>query len=485
MLLKEGIEPDFEVRIDPDSREPVYRQIAEQLKSKIIEGVILPGQSLPTVRQLADRLSVSNFTVLHAYGLLQQQNLIESTIGRGTVVSKRAFREQGEFLIRQLAHSGPFNAFEDLSEAAGIRSLATACPDPALFHADEFWAELYALGKGSHWQMYYSPPHGEPELISAVQNLLRKDRIIATPSHVVITSGSTHAMTLAVDVVCDPGDTVLVESPSFLGSESFFAHRRVRPIPVPRTAEGFDIDAILALIKKHRPKCFILSPSYSAPTGYQLSYEQREAIAQIANDQQIFVLENESFSRIRYDGDALPPITAFGRGSGRVIHIGSFSYMLTPGLRLGYIASQINISKRIADRLRAQQLSLCRFTQLATASYLKNGSLDTHLQRVLPKYRLRRDAMLQALETSMPAGTQWSWPEGGFSTWVELPAGRDYSKLYQQAVEHGTAFAGGGLFLGCHEKERCMRLTFGMQSTSAIQEAVRILGKLVESSPTT
>ncbi len=484
-MSRESSEPDYQVRINPDSKEPVYRQIAEQLKSKIIEGIILPGQGLPTVRQLAEQLGVSNFTVLHAYGLLQQQSLIESTIGRGTVVSKRAFREQGEFLIRQLATSGPFNAFEDLSEAAGIRSLATSSPDPALFHADEFWAEFYTLAKGSHWQMYYAPPGGEPEMVSAVQNILRKDRIIATPSHVVVTAGSTHALTLTIDVICEPGDTVLVESPAFLGSEAFFIHRRVLPIPVPRTIEGFDLDELEALIKRYRPKCFILNPTFSTPTGYQLGSEQREAIARIANDRQIFIIENECYSRLRYDGNPLPPITAYSKGSGRVIHIGSFSYMLTPGVRLGYIASQINISRRITERLRAQQLSLCRFLQLATANYLKNGHMDTHLQRVLPKYRLRRDAMLQALENSMPAETVWTHPEGGFSLWVELPPGRDYSNLYSQAVEHGTAFAPGGLFLGNHDKDRHMRLTFGMQSTSAIQEAVRILGRLVESCPRT
>lgn len=483
VLLKEGPDPDFEVRINPESREPVYRQIAEQLKSKIIEGTILPGQALPTVRQLAERLSVSNFTVLHAYGLLQQQSLIESTIGRGTIVSKRAFREQGEYLIRQLADSGPFNAFEDLSEAAGIRSLATAVPDPNFFHSDELWAEIYSLAKGSSWQMYYAPPNGQSDLVAAVQNLLRKDRIIATPSHVVITGGSTHAMTLAIETVCDPGDAVLVESPSFLGSEAFFAHRRVRTILVNRTEDGFDLDEIRSLIKKYRPKCMLLSPTFATPTGYQLSYEQREQLANIAKEQQIFIIENECYSKLRFEGQVLPPVQAFAKGSGRIIHIGSFSYMMTPGIRLGYVAAQINVAKRMAERLRADQLSLCRFTQIATANYLKNGYLETHLQRVLPKYKLRRDAMLQALEASMPKGTKWSKPEGGFSIWVELPEGHDYSKLYQEAVAQGTAFASGGLFLGNHDKDRCLRLTFGMQSTSAIQEAVRILGKLVESSP--
>jgi DNA-binding transcriptional MocR family regulator len=188
------------------------------------------------------------------------------------------------------------------------------------------------------------------------------------------------------------------------------------------------------------------------------------------------ILECESYSRIALDFDSPPPIASLGVAS--CVLIDSFSYTLSPGLRVGFVQAEGVLRDKMLAMKRASSISGCQFVEMALARYIRSGRFEAHLSRNLPRYRARRDAMVSGLRTHMPQGTSWTHPAGGFSTWVTLPPG-NYASLYQAALDSGVAFSPGSLLCakgGAHH----MRLSYGILSPEGIQQAIGTLGRLVK-----
>ncbi len=468
----------MELDISPREGQPAYKQIAEQIKTRICDGRLLSGTRLPPVRRLADTLGVSYLTVHNAYRELQAQNLVTSVVGRGTVVlGETHFADRLQFFER-LNTEGMISHYETVGKETGLRSLATAVPDPELFQCDDFWQSCNQIRKDSPWAFYYAPSNGMPELQVEIARLLQNRGVKVNSDDIVVTYGASHALATLCSTLTTPGDKVLVDAPTYGALFPILAAYGITPIGVPLKGQNPDIDALRHHVLRDRPKFYYTMPNHHNPTGHLFSIEARKELLKMATHTGLTIIEDDAFGLLSYDHAAPQPLKALDN-SGQVILVDTFSKCLMPGFRIGYFVAPAHIKNSAARMIDATLISGSQVIQRGLAQYLSNGFLASHLSRVLPKYKKRRDELMRALKRTMPESVSWTYPVGGFSTWVTLPENVDIKSLCAAALSRGLSFVPGSLFLAAPTNESCLRLTFGTQSPEVIAEAVEILARLI------
>lgn len=464
-----------QIGIDRGRTESLRQQISEAIRSQILNGDLRPGQKLPSVRDLSANLGVHRLTVLKAYEELSLAKLVECRQGSGTYVAVEFPRTTATSFLSRLTEIGSMNRFEAVSEEAGIRSLATNVPDPWLFRSDEFLFECYELRKATPWVFYYAPPGGAYDLCRVLAEDLTSQGLATEPAQIIITNGFSHSLALALSLVPGP---VAIEDPTFLAANSWLAERGLPYVPVKRTLNHFDFDALVHAIRTKGCRSFILSPSFGQVTGWRMEDQDRERLVHLCSKHGCLIIEEFSSARLCLDGPAPMPLAALS-SSANCILLDDFASALSPGLGVGYMRLSRDHAKQIETKLQRDQHSGVQFVQIALAKHIERGLFRAHLERSLPKYRERRDRLMSALTAHLPYGSSWSHPGGGFSTWVALPNGPDYSRLYERTLAKGLAIAPGNLFTDRSDRDRFVRLSYGTQDPPAIAEAVRILGEVL------
>lgn len=468
----------MEIDISPREGQPAYKQIAEQIKTRICDGRLVAGSRLPPVRRLADTLGVSYLTVHNAYRELQSQNLVSSVVGRGTVVSgESGFSDRLDFFER-VSTEGMISHYETVGKKTGMRSLATAVPDPELFQADDFWQSCNEIKKDSPWAFYYSPSGGMPELQVEIARLLQNRGVKVSSDEVVVTYGASHALSMLCATLTSPGDKVLVDAPTYGALFYILAAYGITPIAIPLKDKNPDIDAIRHHVLRDKPKFYYTMPNHHNPTGHVFSMEARAELLRMAEHTGLTIIEDDAFGLLSYDAPAPQPLKAMD-SSGQVILVDTFSKCLMPGFRIGYFVAPTHTRNATSRMIDATVISGSQVIQRGLANYLKNGFLASHLSRVIPKYKKRRDEMMRALKRTMPDSVSWTYPEGGFSTWVTVPQSLDVKALCAAALSRGMSFVPGSTFLASPPPHHALRLTFGTQTPEVISEAVEILARLV------
>lgn len=458
---------------------PLYRQIAEQIRDRISEGVLPPGTQLPTVRALATSLGVTRMTVQTAYADLQSGGWIEATVGRGTFVSDVALASR-----RLPARSLPLTpdvVIDDMIQMGrvqGVRSLANASPDSRLFPADEFFAAVGDLRSDFGALAEYGPTQGDADLRIEVAALLAERGVQALPDEILVTSGATQALSLVTQALCRPGDAVLVEQPTYLSFLNILRAHGVEAVGVPMDDEGPVLDALARLAVQVRPRFFYTIPTFQNPTGATMSPARRAQVVDLARRLGFLILEDDIYARMSFEGPPPAALKALDT-TGNVIYTSSLSKTLMPGLRVGWVTAPPTLLNRLIDLRRAGDLSGPSLMQRAAAGFLRSGGLKRHLRRVLPVYRERRDALLSALEQQMPAGTRWTEPQGGYCVWITLPAHPPLDDLYTVALRHGWAFAPGSVFLAQPMEGQSLRICYGQQPPATLRAGVAALAQLI------
>ena len=461
-------------------KQPLYQQIAEQIKTQISNGRLPANTRLPTVRKMASSLGVTRLTVQNAYGELQADGWIEATVGRGTFVSPAVQRitmlpSIGQYLT-------PDNAINDmieLDQVLGVRSMAMAIPDSSLFPSDAFWQELSHIRPQANDLMCYGPILGDAALRVEVVQLLDEMEITAVPEDILITSGALQAVWLATQAITEPGDNVLVDAPTFLGMLNVLEAQRLNPIHIPYDEEGPDLDALEHALRTQNPRFYYAIPNFHNPTGYSMSIERREAVLQLTQQYNIMILEDDIYGQLAYDGTPLPTFKSMDEHN-QVIYVSGFSKVLMPGLRVGYLVMPPRLRTRMQSLRRATDLCSPIFLQRALANFIRRGELKQHLKRVRPIYRDRRNTLMSALRENMPSSVTWSHPTGGYSSWVTLPRYFAPGELYRQALQQGFAFTPGDAYQMNDAAHDYMRLCFANQSSAGIRAGVKLLGKLIK-----
>jgi 2-aminoadipate transaminase len=294
------------------------------------------------------------------------------------------------------------------------------------------------------------------------------------PSQVLITNGSLQGLSLIAGLLVAPGDRVLVEGPTYDRALHITARHHGEPAVVPTDDEGLDPDAL------ELPAAFLyMIPTFQNPSGRTLSLERRKALASLARDGKVLVLEDDPYSLVRYEGQPLPSVYELAGGEG-VVYSFSFSKIVAPGLRVGYLVGGTELIGRLEDLAVQTYLTPALLAQATAHEFVARGLLDGNVERVVGLLRERRDAMLAALESEMPEGASWSRPQGGYFTWLDFPEGTDAGALLTTATARGVTFVKGSDFYPVGTGgEASARLAFSFVSPADVTAGVALLGGLL------
>ena len=462
-------------------RKPIYRQIADQVIGQIRDGSLPNGSQLPTVRELAGHLDITRVTAHNAYNELKADGWIDATVGRGTYVMGLPSPSTP---LETTADSAltPDRMMEDmnrLQQLPGTRSMAMAEPDSSLMPTSRFMGLLRSLERHANDLFHYGPYQGEPDLRHMVSGLLLDKNIRANPDDILITTGVTQGLSLAVAALCEPGDKVIVEQPTYLGFLGILESCGVEPVGVPLDEEGPRLDVLEKILLRERPRVFYTIPSFQNPTGLSMSEERRRQVLELAAEYGLTIIEDDIYGLLSYDGAPPPPLKARDRDD-LVVYLDSFSKVLLPGLRVGYVVPPVALKERILSLLRVRELGGPPLLQRALAEFIRRGFFQDHLKRVIPAYRKKRDVFVDALTRSMPEGVQWTSPRGGYCAWITLPEQGDFDQLYRTVLARGVAFTPGEVFLTTSDRRKHLRLCFSSQDAQGIREAVSTLGGVIK-----
>ncbi|MFI7383338.1 PLP-dependent aminotransferase family protein [Streptomyces sp. NPDC049813] len=361
-----------------------------------------------------------------------------------------------------------------------VINFAGGLPAPELFDTDGIAAAFaHVLAHEPQRALQYSTTEGEPALRAALAARTTARGLPTDADDLLVTTGSQQALSLLATALLEPGDTVLVESPCYLAALQAFGLAGARVVGVPCDDDGIDPDALDALVAEHRPKFLYTVPTFQNPTGRTLSAGRRAAVAAVAARRGLWIVEDDPYGELRFAGERVGWIAADAAARDRTVLLGSFSKVMAPGLRLGWLRAPQQLRRACAVAKQAADLHTPTVTQLAAARYLATRDLDAHVAQVAGEYGRRRDAMLAGLPDCLPAGSTWTRPEGGMFLWARLPEGpaHDTTALLSKAVAHEVAYVPGGPFYATAPDPATLRLCFVTQTPEEITEGLTRLGR--------
>lgn len=334
--------------------------------------------------------------------------------------------------------------------------------------------------------LQYGPVVGIKDLRDVVvRDLLYPKGVDAKSDNIVITSGGMEAINMLCQLYINPGDIILVESPSFVHSIEVFEMFQARCIPVKMDEDGMDTDDLEAKIMEYKPKMVYVIPTFQNPTGITLSLDRRKKIAELGSKYDVIILEDDPYRDIRYSGKDLLPIKSFDK-TGHTILANSFSKIFSAGSRLGYILANDEVSNKLFDVKTATNSHTSMLPQILCAEFFKRGYYPAHHKMICDLYRERRDVMMECIDKFFPENTKRTTPDGGLFMWVELPGGIDTTELLIESTtnpEVKVAYvAGEGFYVerGGMGKNS-MRISFGGVSPDKIRIGTERLGNLIKS----
>src|SRR6516225_7708391 len=489
------------LHLQPESHIPLYIQLRDQLRSLVHAGDLRPGDRIPASRELAHMLGVHRTTVANAYAELESEGLIQGHVGRGTFIRGNGnglkitppappvlsngdglrwellfADERSEEILSRLTASAPLNAL----------SFVMARPAPEFFPVEELQSCSHAaLRREGQEILNLGASDGYAPLKEALLELLRHDSISAKDETLLVTDGCQQALDLIAKAFVRPGDTVVMENPTYPGAAAVFNGARARCLGVPvkthaepGTALGLDLEALEATLAANRVKLLVLTPDFQNPTGTSMPLDSRRHVLELAGRYQVPIVEDHIYSRLNARDERIASVKQLDR-SNLVIHIDSFAKVAFPGLRVGWIVAPPAAIERLRLVKQMTDLHTDQLAQATLAEFLRRGYFSKHLAKMRKVYATRLDALAEALRKHMPEETRWERPEGGMCLWLELPPGFDASELLIHAKERGLLFAPGRYFYVQSPLPNTLRLGFANLDEKELARGAATLAELL------
>jgi DNA-binding transcriptional MocR family regulator len=359
-----------------------------------------------------------------------------------------------------------------------VISFAGGLPAPELFDVEGIRSAYdRVLAEDGRRVLQYSTTEGDPALRAAVAGRLTARGLATGVDDLLVTAGSQQGLTLVAAALLEPGDVVLVEDPTYLAALQIFGFAGARVVPVPTDADGLDPVALEELVRRERPKLLYVVPNFQNPTGRTLPLARRRAVAEVAERYGLWIAEDDPYGDLRFEGGYEPWIASLAAAADRTILLGSFSKIMAPGMRLGWLRAPAGLARACVIAKQAADLHTSTVDQAAAARYLADNDLDAHLTRIRTAYRARRDALLAGLPRALPAGSSWNRPEGGMFVWVRLPDGLDATECLRTAIAHDVAYVPGAPFFAGSPDAAALRLSFTTHPPEEIAEGLARLAK--------
>ncbi|MBB1632389.1 PLP-dependent aminotransferase family protein [Cupriavidus sp. UME77] len=462
-----------------------YLQLAELIVSMIDNGALAPGKRLPSVRAVSEEHHISVFTALRAYRLLEDRGILIARPQSGFYV---AGKRRGALALPSASRarakastvsiSGAVAGLLEHASNSALVPLGCSVPDAALLQSKRLDLALARAARlhGSRYNVYCAP-QGDARLRQEIAKRAMRFGHALSPDDMLITSGCTEAVTLALTAVAKRGDTIAVESPTYFGLLHTLEMLGLKALEVPTSpTHGIDIDVLARLLDTSSVAACVLSSNFNNPLGSMMAEADKRALLALLARHAVPLIEDDVYGDIYFGRERPKPFIALDGGA-NTIYCSSFSKSLAPGYRVGWITAGA-YAQQVMERKLAFSLCSPVLPQVALADFLASGAYDAHLRRVRRIFEENLARMTHAIEGSFPADTKVSRPNGGFVLWLELPKGFDSRALFDEALEQGICFAPGDVFSASRRFRNCLRLSAGSGWNDRIENGVRRLGEL-------
>ncbi|HEX8752752.1 MAG TPA: PLP-dependent aminotransferase family protein [Solirubrobacterales bacterium] len=365
-----------------------------------------------------------------------------------------------------------------------VISLAGGLPDTSTFPPQSFAAQMTKIAQESAAEaLQYGPTEGFEETKDCILEVMAAEGMLPDPEDVIVTTGGQQAIDLVCKTLVDPGDVVICEAPTYPGAVPVFCSYQADVRQIECDEDGMRIDQLEELLGElaaagRRPKFVYTVPTFQNPAGVTMALERRVRLVELARHHEMIVVEDNPYGLLRYGGDSLPPLYQL-EGGDFVIYLGTFSKILSPGIRLGWAVAPPPVMEKIVLGKQAADLCTSTLTQYFVREYFAEGRWRQYVESLVEVYRGRRDTMLAALRDYFPAEATWTEPEGGLFIWATLPDYIDTADLLAKALRADVAFVPGQ---GAYVDGRggsSMRLNFSGVGDAEIREGVRRTGKVI------
>jgi 2-aminoadipate transaminase len=379
------------------------------------------------------------------------------------------------------------SAMRDLMEITArpeVISLAGGLPDTSTFPPESFAAQMTRIAHESSAEaLQYGPTEGFERTKECIAEVMAAEGMWPDLEDIIVTTGAQQAIDLVAKTLVDPGDPVICEAPTYPGAVPVFSAYQAHTLQVEMDADGMRIDELEALLdhlasEGRRPKFIYSVPSFQNPAGVTLSGERRRRLVELAREREVLVVEDNPYGMLRYEGEPTEPLYKLDGGD-YVLYLGTFSKILSPGIRLGWLCAPPPVMEKIVLGKQASDLCTSTLTQYFVLEYFAEGRWREYVADLVKIYRARRDAMLDALERHFPAEATWTKPEGGLFVWATLPDYIDTTDLLAKALREDVAFVPGPAAYVDGRGRHAMRLNFSGSDIEEIREGIRRIGRVI------
>lgn len=465
----------------------LYERLVEDLTRLIREGVLRPGDRMPSVRNLTRSHSVSVGTVLQAYGVLEDRGLIEARRRSGYFVAppRRSSGLRPPAAHRPDGWSTPVDVSELVFHLlASTRDLdlvpfGSAFPSPLHFPFKQLIRAFGARGKQfDPWQTVKALSPGNLELRRLIARRYLEGGCAISHDEIVVTSGAMDALTMCLHTVTRPGDVVAIETPTFPPALQSIQAAGLRAVEIPTDpVHGVDLSALAQALQRHPIKACWFMPTFQNPLGSLMSEAAKKALVELLTRHDVPLIEDDVYAELYYGAERPKPAKAFD-AAGLVLHCGSFSKHLAPGFRVGWVAPG-RYAKQVEQRHLISALSASVPAQLAIAEYLEQGGYERHLRQLRHSICTEQQRMLDAISQYFPEGCRVTSPEGGYFLWAELPTSVDTLEVHREAMQAGISISPGPMFSAKREFRNYLRLNHGHLWDEQAERAMRDLGLII------
>jgi 2-aminoadipate transaminase len=365
-----------------------------------------------------------------------------------------------------------------------VISLAGGLPDTSTFPAKSFAAQMTRIAQTSAAEaLQYGPTEGFEETKDCILQVMGAEGMLPEADDVIVTTGGQQAIDLICKTLVDPGDVVICEAPTYPGAVPVFCSYEADVVQIECDEDGMrveELEGVLARLADEgkRPKFVYSVPSFQNPAGVTMSFERRRRLVELARRNELLVVEDNPYGLLRFGGEALPPLYQLDGGD-YVIYVGTFSKILSPGIRLGWAVAPPPVMQKIVLGKQAADLCTSTLTQFFVREYFAEGRWQAYISDLIEIYRHRRDVMLESLRRHFPPEAGWTEPEGGLFIWATLPEYIDTSDLLAKALRENVAFVPGQAAYVDGRGRNSMRLNFSGVGEEDIREGIRRIGKAI------
>lgn len=461
----------------------LYEEVAKKIITLILQGTLKDGDKVPSIRSLSSDLGVSINTIKEAYLLLENKNYIVSKPQSGFYVKNINKK------FATIESSDPLSLSPLQVSICRIYSSqlinGTSPPEAELAVSmvnSDFWPKGKMMNcyqeaiKNSSTEIFnYCLPPGYRPLREQIAIQSIKGGITTTPEEIIITSGCTEAITMALMTTCKAGDVVAIESPSYFNLLQICEELDLKIIEIPNNREtGLSLETLKFVLDYHNIKAFISIPNFNNPTGSKMSDRQKEELVQCMEDYNVPLIEDDIYSEIYYTESRPKTCKSFDK-TGNVILCSSFSKNVSPGFRVGWMLPG-KYYKEIEKKELLFHLGSTALPQIALSNFLKEGGYERHNRKLRELLKLQLTSMVDYIKSVFPDGTVVNMPKGGIVLWVECPREIDTHELYNRVKQRGILFAPGVIFSTSGKFKNCLRLNGGTWNNN-IKEALNTIGK--------